>query len=152
MAGTQIATRQPAEVRKSTILRRLAEHGYRLTATRAAIAEAIAARPAQFTARELVEELEPHRIGRATVFRALDLLVQIGLLERLHGDLSCHSYTYCAPEHHHHLVCTGCGLVTSVVAGTVEREIRNLARQANFRPETHHVEIYGRCQACQHAD
>lgn len=152
MAGPQIAPPQSAEVRKQIILQRLAEHGYRLTTTRAAIAEAIAARPAQFTARELVEELEPQRIGRATVFRALDLLVQIGLLERLHGDLSCHSYTYCAPEHHHHLVCTSCGGVTSVMAGTVEREIRNLARQANFRPATHHIEIYGTCQACQTAN
>jgi Fur family ferric uptake transcriptional regulator len=146
--GTQIASPQPIAARASTIMQRLAEHGYRLTSTRGAIAEAIAARPAQFTARELVEELEPRGIGRATVFRALDLLVQVGLLERLHGDLSCHSYTYCAPEHHHHLVCTGCGQVTSIVAGTVEREIRNLARQANFRPQTHHVEIYGQCQAC----
>ena len=143
-----VATVQPAEERANSIMQRLAENGYRLTSTRAAIANAIAARPAQFTARELVDELEPHGIGRATVFRALDLLVQIGLLERLHGEVSCHSYTYCAPEHHHHLVCTGCGSVTSVVAGTVEREIRNLARQANFRPQTHHVEIYGQCQSC----
>ena len=149
MVSREIVATVPTEARTTTIMQRLAEHGYRLTSTRAAIAEAIAARPAQFTARELVEELEPRGIGRATVFRALDLLVQIGLLERLHGDLSCHSYTYCAPEHHHHLVCTNCGQVTSVVAGTVEREIRNLARQANFRPQNHHVEIYGQCQTCQ---
>jgi Fe2+ or Zn2+ uptake regulation protein len=38
------------------------------------------------------------------------------------------------------------------MAGTVEREIRNLARQANFRPATHHIEIYGTCQACQTAN
>jgi Fur family ferric uptake transcriptional regulator len=135
--------------RTGLILRRLEEQGYRLTATRTAIAEAIAGRAGQFTARDLVEALEPRGIGRATVFRALDLLVQMGLLERLHGDLSCHSYTYCAPEHHHHLVCTSCGEITSVTAGPVERELRNLARQANFRPETHHIEIYGQCQACQ---
>ena len=139
---------QATETRASTIMQRLAEQGYRLTSRRAAIANAIASRPSQFTARELVDELEPHGIGRATVFRALDLLVQMGLLERLHGDLSCHSYTYCATEHHHHLVCTSCGQVTSVVAGTVERELRNLARQANFRPQGHHVEIYGHCQSC----
>jgi Fur family ferric uptake transcriptional regulator len=136
------------ETRAATIMQRLAQHGYRLTTTRMAIASAIAARPAQFTARDLIAELESQRIGRATVFRALDVLVQVGLLERLHGDLSCHSYTYCAPEHHHHLVCTSCGQVTSIVAGTVEREIRNLARQANFRPQAHHVEIYGQCQSC----
>lgn len=140
---------QATENRASSIMQRLGDLGYRLTGTRAAIAEAIAARPRQFTARDLVEELEPRGIGRATVFRALDLLVQVGLLERLHGDLSCHSYTYCAPEHHHHLVCTSCGDVTSIVAGSVERELRHIARQANFLPQAHHVEIYGQCQACQ---
>ena len=140
---------QATDTRATIIMQRLAEQGYPLTSTRAAIAEAIASRPTQFTARELIDELEPRGIGRATVFRALDLLVQMGLLERLHGDLSCHSYTYCAPEHHHHLVCTSCGQVTSVVAGTVERELRNLARQAQFRPQGHHVEIYGQCRTCQ---
>ena len=137
------------DTRASLIMQRLAEQGYRLTSTRAAIADAIAAHSAQFTARELVDELEPRGIGRATVFRALDLLVQMGLLERLHGDLSCHSYTYCAPEHHHHLICTSCGQVTSIVAGNIERELRNLARQANFRALGHHIEVYGQCQACQ---
>jgi Fur family ferric uptake transcriptional regulator len=136
------------EARANLIMRRLAEHGYRLTATRAAIAQAIAGQSAQFTARQLVDALEPKRIGRATIFRALDLLVQMGLLERLHGDLSCHSYTYCAPEHHHHLICTSCGSVTSVVAANLERELRTLAKQANFRPHGHHVEVYGQCQAC----
>jgi Fur family ferric uptake transcriptional regulator len=137
--------------RANTIMQRLAELGYRHTNTRAAIAQAIASRPSQFTARELVDALEPKKIGRATVFRALDLLVQLRVLERLHGELHCHSYTYCAPdpEHHHHLVCTSCGQVTSVVAGTVERELRALARQAQFRPQGHHVEIYGQCRACQ---
>jgi Fe2+ or Zn2+ uptake regulation protein len=140
---------QATDARANNILQRLSDLGYRLTSTRAAIADAIASRPTQFTARELVDELEPRGIGRATVFRALDLLVELGLLERLHGELSCHSYTYCAPEHHHHLVCTSCGQITSIVAGTVERELRNLARRARFRPERHQVEIFGLCYACQ---
>jgi Fe2+ or Zn2+ uptake regulation protein len=140
---------QATDARANNILQRLSDLGYRLTSTRAAIAEAIASRPTQFTARELVDELEPRRIGRATVFRALDLLVELGLLERLHGELSCHSYAYCAPEHHHHLVCTSCGLITSVVSGTVERELRDVARRARFRPDRHQVEIFGLCQACQ---
>jgi Fur family ferric uptake transcriptional regulator len=114
-----------------------------------AIAEAVAARSRPFTARELVDELTPRGIGRATVFRVLDVLVQAGLLERLHGDLQCHSYTFCEPRHHHHLVCTVCGRVISVAAGAVERALRSLARDARFVPTGHHVEVYGLCQTCQ---
>jgi Fur family ferric uptake transcriptional regulator len=103
----------------------------------------------QFTARQLVEELAPQGIGRATIFRALDLLVHMGLLERLHGTLSCASYIYCAPEHHHHLICTACGEVTLIIAGKVEREIRKLARRTDFQPSTHYVDIFGHCVKCQ---
>src|SRR3954452_13011725 len=77
------------ETRAETILQQLAAQGYRHTSTRVAIAEAIAARTTSFTARELVDELAPRGVGRATVFRVLDLLVQTGLLERLHGDVQC---------------------------------------------------------------
>jgi Fur family ferric uptake transcriptional regulator len=139
------------EPRADTILQQLAAQGYRHTSTRVAIAEAIAARTVPFTARELVDELAPRGIGRATVFRALDLLVQTGLLERLHGDVQCHSYTFCVPQHHHHLVCTSCGKVTSIVAGAVERALRSLAREAHFLPAGHHVEVFGTCQTCQGA-
>ncbi len=137
------------DTRAQEILEQLAAQGYRHTSTRSAIAEAIVARGAPFTARELVEELAPRGVGRATVFRVLDLLVQAGLLERLHGDLQCHSYTFCEPRHHHHLVCTACGQVTSIVAGAVERALRSLARDANFLPTGHHVEVYGLCASCQ---
>lgn len=137
------------DTRADTILQQLVARGYRHTSTRAAIAEAIATRRAPFTARELVDELGPRGIGRATVFRVLDLLVQTGLLERLHGDVQCHSYTYCVPQHHHHLVCTSCGQVISIVAGAVERALRSLAREANFLPAGHHVEVYGTCETCQ---
>ncbi|HEY7060154.1 MAG TPA: transcriptional repressor [Chloroflexota bacterium] len=137
------------ETRAATILQQLAAQGYRHTSTRVAIAEAIAARALPFTARELVQELAPRGIGRATVFRALDLLVQTGLLERLHGDVQCHSYTYCVPQHHHHLVCTSCGQVTAMTAGAIEDALCSLAREAHFQPAGHHVEVYGTCQACQ---
>lgn len=137
------------DTRAETILQQLAAHGYRHTSTRVAIAEVIAARTTPFTARDLVEALAPRGVGRATVFRVLDLLVQTGLLERLHGDVRCHSYTYCVPQHHHHLVCTSCGRVTAMVAGAVESALSSLAREAHFQPTSHHVELYGTCQACQ---
>ncbi|HEY7063463.1 MAG TPA: Fur family transcriptional regulator [Chloroflexota bacterium] len=138
-----------ADARAGTILQQLAAQGYRHTSTRSAIAEAIAARSLPFTARELVDELAPRGIGRASVFRALDLLVQTGLLERLHGDVQCHRYTYCVPEHHHHLVCTTCGQVITMVAGAVERALRSVAREAHFQPTGHHIDVYGTCRACQ---
>src|SRR3982751_2896656 len=64
------------------VLRQLSARGFRETEARRAIVETILHKDGQFTARQLHEELEPWDVGRATVFRTLDLLVELGVLNR----------------------------------------------------------------------
>ncbi len=63
----------------------LDDAGYRLTGRRREVAELIAAREGHFTAADLLVDARSRRlaIGRATIFRALDLLTELKLLERL---------------------------------------------------------------------
>ena len=88
--------------------------GYRLTEPRRAVAELIAAREGHFSAADLIDDARVRRlgIGRATVFRALDLLTELGVLERLDLPNGEHAYVPCEPVHHHHVVCSVCGRVT----------------------------------------
>lgn len=130
------------------MLRRLGEEGLRLTGQRAVVVRSIAERGGHFTAEALVEELRPAGIGRATVYRALDLLERQGMLTRMHLD-GCHGYTVCDEGHHHHLVCRSCNAVVPVDATEVEAEIRQLAERLRFRVDTHTLEFMGRCEACQ---
>jgi Fur family ferric uptake transcriptional regulator len=130
------------------ILEYLKDAGFRDTASRRAVVMA-AVRLGRFTAAEIVEELRETGIGRATVFRTLDLLTTLGMLDQLHTDHR-HPYTVCSPRHHHHLVCSACSKVTEVTLPSVERTVRALAARAGYVLEGHLLEITGLCADCQH--
>ena len=134
---------------RTRVLRQLSERGFRETGARRAIVETVLDRDGQFTARELHEQLRPRGVGRATVFRALDLLVELGVLNRLHTDERCSAYIVCADQHHHHLVCERCGAVQEISDARIERAVRAMAVDSGFRTREHHVEIVGVCAACQ---
>ena len=134
---------------RTRVLRQLSERGFRETEARRAIVETVLNKDGQFTARQLHDELHRWGVGRATVFRALDLLVDLGVLNRLHTDGRCSSYIVCADQHHHHLVCERCGSVQEISDARVERAVRAMAVESGFRAREHHLEIVGVCGECQ---
>jgi len=129
------------------MLRRLDEEGVRLTGRRELVVNAIADKPGSFTPEALVDELRPHGIGRATVYRALDVLEGLGVLNRVHLG-ACHAFTVCDEGHHHHLLCSSCNAVVPIDASVIESEIRKLALRQRFQVDTHMLEFAGRCSDC----
>jgi Fe2+ or Zn2+ uptake regulation protein len=111
------------------------------------VVNAIAAKSGAFSAEGMVDELRPRGVGRATVYRTIELLDRLGMLTRMHLD-DCHGYTVCDEGHHHHLVCKDCGTVVPVDAGSIEAEIQALAQRLKFRVDTHTLEFAGHCEAC----
>jgi len=135
----------------TTILDQLGE-GRRRTTPRAAVVAAALRRRQPFTAQQLVRELAQRGVGRATVFRTLDLLVSASVLSRIHGierGARCVRYTTCAPTHHHHLVCRSCGRVEEIRASGLEDRIEALARTRGYEPLDHGLEIHGVCAECR---
>jgi Fur family transcriptional regulator, ferric uptake regulator len=130
------------------ILGRLERLGYRDTGPRRAVVEAVCARPSSFTAQEVADELAPRRIGRATVFRAIAVLQELGYLSRLHVGEECHRYALCDATHHHHLVCTSCGQVYPFESCTVEESAAVAAERVQVAVPGHHGDVYGPCAAC----
>ena len=135
------------------IIDRLAQQGHRPTTPRQAIIKLVAPRTDHFSAQEVWDEVRGRYrgIGRATVFRTLDLLAELGVLNRIHTGDGCHRYTVCDTTHHHHLMCVECGNVTSLEAIDVEQQIRRMAGEAGFELLTHHLELVGRCASCRRA-
>ncbi|MDQ6670200.1 MAG: transcriptional repressor [Chloroflexota bacterium] len=133
--------------RAQWMLRRLDEEGVRLTGRRELVVQAIADKPGSFTPEALVDELRPQGIGRATVYRALEVLERLGVLTRVHLG-ACHAFTVCDESHHHHLLCSSCNAVVSVDASAIESEIQKLAKRLQFRVDTHMLEFAGRCANC----
>lgn len=133
-----------------TVLAELRDQGVRATGPRRAVIAAALGRARPFTAQQLVDELG--MIGRATVFRTLDLLVRIGALSRMHGIEAgerCVRYTRCEPQHHHHLRCRSCGRVEEIELRALERQLAAAARRRGFLAVEHEVEIAGLCPRCR---
>ena len=144
---------EPA-ARAGAILDHVAAQGHRMTGPRKVLVERVAPRRDTFTAQEVVDQLHELGlpIGRATVFRTLDLLAELQVLHRLHSEGGAHTFTVCAePTHHHHLRCIRCGLVQTLEAPGIEHEIEVLGASAGFEVLEHVLELVGVCASCRKA-
>ena len=104
------------------------------------------------TAREIGDLLSErgHRIGVASIYRALDLLERHGLVQRFDVGESAARYEPALPSghHHHHIVCERCGEVATFEDEDLERVINRLARRVDFDVEGHDVTLRGECPEC----
>lgn len=128
--------------------------GYRLTGARRSIAALIADRDGHFTAADLVADAQARRlgIGRATIFRTLDVLVELHAVERLDLPTGEHAYVACEPVHHHHVVCSVCGASRDVGDAGWRTVVRDIERRTGYQIDDHRLELFGRCPDCQVAD
>ena len=128
--------------------------GYRMTEPRRSLAALIEAQDGHFTAAELVAAARAARpaVGRATVFRTLDLLEHIGAVERLDLPNGDHAYVGCEPAHHHHIVCSRCARTVEIDDAGLRSVLRDVARETGFRVDDHRLELFGVCPDCQAAE
>lgn len=131
----------------------LDDAGYFVTEPRRVVAEMVAERDSHFTANELVSEAKRARlgVGRATVFRALELFEELGLVERLDLPNGEHAYVVCRPSHHHHVVCTSCGRSAEVGDLGINSIAGEVQSRTGFAVDSHRIELYGLCPACRKA-
>lgn len=138
-----------------TVLDRLGNEGYRLTGPRRTVLEEVLNRHEPFTSAELWESLQQTSptIGRATVFRTLDLLTRLGVVQRIHRDAEagrCHAYLACDDHHHHHLICNSCGKVTDFHEDkALDALVREVERRTAFKVKGHRLELVGTCPTCK---
>lgn len=133
-----------------TITSALERAGYRLTAPRRVVADLIGDHDGHFTALDLAAAARDRRLGisRATLFRALDLLIELGVVERLDLPSGEHAYVPCAPAHHHHVVCSRCGRTAEVDDAGLTGAVREIERSSGFRIDAHRLELFGLCRHC----
>jgi len=151
---TGVTTRtRTAPASANGLIEALDRAGCRLTEPRRAVADLVAARDGHFTAAELVADARrtDPGIGRATIFRALDLFTSLSLVERVDLPDGDHAYVACDAVHHHHAICTGCGRSLDVDDRGLSGIIATVGRRSGFRVTAHRLEIFGLCAACQTA-
>jgi Fur family ferric uptake transcriptional regulator len=123
-------------------IRQMRASGYKATPQRLAVLEALAAE--QHQSLERIRGRCPG-VGMVTVYRTLDLLSGLGVVRRL--DLGSGPRYELAEDHHHHLVCEGCGKVTEFEHCPLD--LRGLSgASGDFRIRAHSLEVYGTCSEC----
>jgi Fur family transcriptional regulator, ferric uptake regulator len=126
--------------------------GHRGAQARQTLVEFLDAQPCALTAREIDEKLRAagQGIGLASLYRNLDLLVELKLVGRIDVGQGVARYERLLPsgEHHHHLVCDRCGRVTPFDDHGLEQSIERLARQVDFEVAEHDVVLHGACSNC----
>jgi Fur family ferric uptake transcriptional regulator len=126
----------------------LSDAGFRRGGARSRVLELLAGESCALSALELDRRLP--EVGRATVYRSLEQLEQLGLVRRvdLGGDAACYERVDPGGEHHHHIVCRRCGRVAPFEDPKLERAIDALAERSDFTISSHEVTLRGECAAC----
>jgi Fur family ferric uptake transcriptional regulator len=126
--------------------------GYRRGGARAAVIDHLARQRCAVTAQEIEAALDDQgrSVGRASVYRVLDLLAQHRLVQRLDMGDGTARYEAIEPggDHHHHLVCERCGRLVPFDDRDLERSIEKLAVRLNFSVAEHDVTLHGACERC----
>ena len=132
------------------LLEALDREGYRVTGPRRAVAGLITGRDGHFSAADLADDARRHGvgIGRATIFRALELFTELGVVERIELPSGDHAYVGCDPEHHHHVVCSRCGRSEEVPDLGIGAFADEVTRLTAYRVDGHRLELYGVCPSC----
>lgn len=137
--------------RKLKLHRYIQEKGLKHTAQRELITETFFKTSTHLNLEELLQKVRKKnpRIGYATVYRTMKLLVESGLaLERNFGDGQTRYEPITETGHHDHLICTSCGKIIEFENERIERLQREVAKDKDFLVKSHKLELYGLCANC----
>jgi Fur family ferric uptake transcriptional regulator len=131
----------------------LAAAGRKRGGARRAVLELLGGERCALSALEIedaLRESSSRRVSRASVYRILDELERLRLVQRVEiGQAMVRYERVCAEEgHHHHLVCDECGVVMPFSDPALERAITNLSERVPLAVSEHEIVIHGACRDC----
>jgi len=141
---------RPDEARLDDVLGSLRRGGTRITGPRRAVIAALAGSDGHLNAgdvSEIVQAAHPD-VHQSTVYRTLDRLVELGVVEHIHVAHGPAVY-HLGHDRHLHLVCEGCGSVTDAPADLLSAAAAAVDERFGFRLAAGHVALTGRCRACR---
>jgi Fur family transcriptional regulator, ferric uptake regulator len=132
----------------------LRRKGLKVTRERTSLFDEIFSTHRHFDAEDLVIRMRERgtKISRATIYRALELLHECGLVGRVRLNEEKYRYERLRKgEHHDHLVCSNCGRVIEFVDAAIEKRQDVVCRDFDFLATSHSHQIRGICSSCRKA-
>lgn len=149
-----LPTRPPlgcAAVMMEVLRGELRERELPFTQQRESVARVLFESTRHLSADEVAEELRERgeQIGKATVYRTLALLVELGLAtEHDFGEGFRRYQMQIGAAQYDHLICTSCGEVTQFRHPELNETLERIARDAGFEAITRQIKIFGTCDEC----
>lgn len=136
---------------KKLWVEKLQTNGMRMTTQREAIVDVLlgsekALEPLQVF--ELTHNTHPS-IGMVTVYRTMECLAELGLLQKVHQQSGCNKFLKVKEGHNHLLICNRCGKAIYFEGLNLETQFEEIARKNNFTMQDHWLQLGGICQQCQ---
>ena len=145
--------KEPHPTWSARALASLQAEGLRNGGARRAVVEHLGVQPCCRSAQEIFDEIRGQggRIGIASVYRALEQLVELGLVQRVElGDgIARFEPSHADGDHHHHLVCDDCGKVEPFSDPGLEQALEQAASRLAYDMQGHEVVLHGHCDHCR---
>ena len=129
----------------------LKNENLKFTKERKTILNEVLKRRDHFDADELAVDMrnDGHKVSRATVYRTLDILHEIGVVHKATlGHKHNHYENMVGRKHHDHLVCLNCDKVIEFVDDDIERKQIEVCNKLGFQMKRHNLQIFGYCSHC----
>jgi Fur family ferric uptake transcriptional regulator len=128
----------------------LRARGYRVTPQRQLVLEAVT-KLEHASPEEIWADVQQTASGVniSTIYRALELLEQLGLVTHTHLGHGAPRYHLAAEADHVHLVCSACGRITQVTPDAVAPLVTALDEDHGFQTDVGHLTVFGRCASCR---
>ena len=134
-------------------LERLQNNGYRLTAPRRAVVEVVAGSQYVLNPLEVyaMARVRYSRLGLVTVYRTIEKLEELGLVQRVHQPSGCQGFAAAFLGHQHLLICHTCGRV-AYFQGELEKIddlLSKVEKQSGYQIQEHWLQLFGTCDRCR---
>jgi Fe2+ or Zn2+ uptake regulation protein len=132
-------------------LTQLQTNGYKLTAPRRAVVEIVAQSQYVLSPAEVFKQTRKRypTIGLVTVYRTLEKLEELGLIQRVHQPGGCHAFIAAASGHQHLLICQSCGLAEYFSGDNLDGLINTIGRNSGYVIKEHWLQLFGLCTDCK---
>ena len=127
------------------------ENGYRLTGARRAVVEIVSSSNRALTPVEVYDAARAQypALGLVSVYRTLDKLEELGLVQRVHQPSGCQAFVTAGTGHQHLLLCKKCGQTTLFEGDDLDNFIQSISRKTGYQISEHWLQLFGLCSNCK---
>jgi len=127
------------------------ENGCRLTAPRRAVVETMEGNMRALTPVEVYDTARKKcpGLGLVSVYRTLEKLEQLGLVQRVHQTKGCQAFVRTGDGHQHLLVCHNCGKAILFEGDQLDPLFNSISKETGFQIEGHWLQVFGLCKTCR---